>query len=238
MGEIVFGGWNSDRPVLRLPPVAGFDYGVCDELLAWCRTFCGRWPCVIVGGAVRDLMMTALHREQHNDFTPFAFEFPAPQDWDVYFLGCTQPELAAYWTEHPPRETGRWLHHSNLAAEVPANAPDLFTSGSPVQICATEKQTGGELVAATDWCVSAFAYDGKNVLAMEESAAFISPGNTLRLMQVTNPISTLSRGFKFAGRYDMTLKVGDVTKLCHRVVNKHHNKTIIRRKKRKHHVEN
>jgi hypothetical protein len=146
-------------------------------------------PAVLVGGAVRDLL---LERE--------------PKDWDIYFLDSTADDLREKFKAHTnDLDTRPFLRHEDLAAE-------LLAPFGHVQIMATPYSQADLLLDSTDWNVSAFAFDGG--LIQREDPANIRAGQPLRLLTVSNPMSTLARGFEFSSRFKMLFQSRDVYSLC------------------------
>lgn len=167
----------------------------CEEVLDFCRRIYEAWPCVLVGGAVRDLLMG---RE--------------PTDWDVYYL-MPDGERAllekCFASRTSPLERP-FKRHANLVAE-------FSFDDARIQIMFSRRSGLDEILDETDWNVSAFGFDGE--IHARESVENLQPGQRLRLLKVTNPISTLSRGFGFASRFQMIFDSHDVVKLCRLVAN-------------------
>jgi len=164
-----------------------------DNILRECREVCDRWPSVIVGGGVRDLLIGK-----------------EPKDFDVFYLGSSRDQLREAFADasldmrRPYRRSGR------LMAEVIAG-DDL------AQVCHTEAESVDQLFDETDWNASLFAYDGERHY-LGTSLASVRPGQRLRLIKITSPISSLARGFSFADRLSMVFNVRDVRRLCRAAV--------------------
>lgn len=146
---------------------------------------------VLVGGSVRDCI---LGRE--------------PVDWDVYYLGSSVAEIARAFDGRTSPIERPFKRHKSLAGEV--DAPF-----GRVQLMATELQSLPEILETTDWNVSQFGFDGE--IHGTENVEGIAKGARLRLLTVSNPISTLARGFDFAKRFEMLFDSRDVVALCEAV---------------------
>jgi hypothetical protein len=159
----------------------------CSKVLDWV-TSQHDGNCVIVGGAVRDILLGNY-----------------PKDWDVYYLGCITEELRMRWSGQTQDMRRPFRRHKKLSAEL--NSPF-----GDVQIFASEKTSAQEILEDCDWNISAFAFDGE--LLGKEHIDEIGKGKTLRLLKVTNPITTLSRGFDFSKRFEMLFDTKDLVALC------------------------
>ena len=160
-----------------------------DNILEECRSVCDRWPCLVVGGGVRDLLLNA-----------------EPQDYDVFFLGSSSEELRDLFRPVSVDMHQPYRRSGNLCGEI-------IIDGDLVQVCQTDALTLDDMFDRTDWNASLFGYDGTRVEQRVE-LDHVRPGQRLRLMNVSNPINTLGRGFRLAERLSMVFHVQDVLRLC------------------------
>lgn len=168
----------------------------CAAVCSWCRDRVqGKWTPVIVGGAVRDLL--------RGD---------TPRDYDVFFLGASRQELSDVFGDVPAGDKP-FKRHSQLIGEAYLGDKTLQLIASPGHSSLMEK------LRESDWNVSAFGFDGE-IKALARLSE-ITPGASLRLMKVSNPVNELHRGFVFAERFGMVFDYGDVVKLCSAVVRRH-----------------
>ena len=162
----------------------------CSAALDWMAETCGI-QCVLIGGAVRDLLRGGI-----------------PKDWDFYCLGSDPRELRRRLVRHSEDMRKPFKRHPALVAE-------MKTPFGQAQVFSSQCVSAREIVSRSDWNVSAFGFDGEFI--GEDRLNQIAPGETLRLLEVSNPINTLSRGFEFAKRFEMAFRVQDVVALCEAV---------------------
>jgi len=158
------------------------------DAVSWAREILDA-PVVLAGGAVRDTLTGR-----------------TPKDWDLFYLDA-DPETVRQAFRAVCVDTSRgFQRHQWLAAE--ARAPFGLA-----QIFTTPATSPREILDRTDWNVSAFTFDGAEILATPELSE-CQPGCPLRLYRTRNAISTLARGFRLSDRLDMILETADVVKLC------------------------
>jgi hypothetical protein len=172
---------------------ASFPVAVCDRVLAVARSIFDQVPVILGGGAVRDLLL--------------GLEPAGVKDWDLFYLGGQSDQLRQAFASFAPAAAQHWDRSAHLIAEI-----DHLLG--PIQIMRTEAETVAEFLAGSDFNVSAFAYDGR-IWGPAPAVDFIRPGGSLELGRISNPLSSLARGFSFATRFEMIFESRDVVRLCH-----------------------
>lgn len=148
-------------------------------------------PCVIAGGAVRDVMLGQ-----------------EPKDVDIFVMGegLTDESVEDAITEMVVNDAVQ-VDVCEGEYEGEYLVGSYTTKGYHIrqQLMVTGHKDLNSLLDSFDWNVSLFGIDtdGKPVTRMSIDA--IGPGQLLKLQRVTNPFSNLARGFRFAERYGMII---------------------------------
>lgn len=165
---------------------------------------------MIIGGAVRDWLRGE-----------------SPKDIDAYLLGADILTAGAVLAHHAPTPR-HYRRRRELVAEL---EPDKTGFHLPIQVVAAPAcHTMRDVLDTCDWNASAFGCDGMTIVGDIDQVGI---GRPLKLLQVTNPLSTLSRGFAFADRLNMVFDYPDVVRLCEEFLARHDKRTTKRRKVRK-----
>lgn len=155
---------------------------------------------VVAGGSVRDFL---LQRE--------------PKDFDLFILGpkidtVSFPnkfqDFCRLQLDLEPYSSDLDWHKSE-----PFWLTNLQIKGAEVQVMHRELRDTETLLDTFDWDISQFALD-ENGISSRRDISTIKSGEFLNLSNVTYPLSTLRRGYRFSERFEMRLKNQDIKKLC------------------------
>lgn len=154
---------------------------------------------VVAGGAVRDQLMAR-----------------TPKDFDLFILTNDK------WNDGVAEAVKRiTADYPDVKAEVEwhKSEPYLIRSLSfkshEIQLMQSPFGSTDALLDSFDWNVCRFAFDGS--FHTRELVENIGVGKELKLHKVTNPLSTLRRGFRFSERFLMRLRIEDVKLLCSKI---------------------
>ncbi len=200
--------------------------GMFDTLLNEFQTLYPEYPCVIAGGAVRDVMLGTV-----------------PKDLDIYFLGLD-------WRKEIKTEFKKRLDAAKMYKEVSeSNMPwhkyerylmmtvikevagELGNSNAEVQFMGFPANSLERLLKTFDWeiCIFGYTTQGK-ILTTQPAVDLIEKIKNynkndpkykppyMKLCNVQFPISNLRRGFKFEARYPIKLEYESVLKLSNAVI--------------------
>lgn len=171
-----------------------------EELLGiCCDKFAGIGEVVVAGGCIRDELMMR-----------------TPKDWDVFVLN---PSDSQFIRDDVCFAAGELLQCGQDNAEDSGGVIEegkLY--GVNVQIMAPVCSDAYALLRTFDWSICLFARTRQNGLIRGSKIEDIYPSAFMDLQTVTNPLSTLRRGFRFCDRYKVLVKPQDITRLCSEVI--------------------
>lgn len=179
----------------------------CKDLIEILKPLSTLGLVVVAGGAVRDELLGR-----------------KPKDYDAFVLnpGWSIENLSeAIWeTLYEEGENGRLEGVSEQSSD---NGSSKWISGTfvfnerPVQVIASQCASLRELLDTFDWNACLFGVSDTEALQLADIGN-ICKGGFLKLHTVTNPLSTLRRGFRFCERYQMLIHEPDLVRLCGEVM--------------------
>ena len=169
---------NTDLTLADLNGIRGF----------WQKHLCA--PCVIAGGAVRDVLMG-------NE----------PKDVDIFVLGDIDQDVIDDSLIDMVMEGAICPEVTEGDYEGEFVVGTFSAKGYQIrhQVMMTGHSSLNHLLDSFDWNVCLFGIDIDGEAVARVDLAEVGPGQKLKLQTLTHPFSTWSRGMRFAARYDMVI---------------------------------
>lgn len=180
----------------------------CRDLLALLKPLSSIGEVVISGGAVRDEMIGR-----------------TPKDYDVFVL---QPSLSVVDLRSRIGDILYGMAEDDILPGVSKRSSDdgssewiageFIFNDRPVQVIASQCASLRALLDTFDWNICRFGLSDAEHLRLSDEGN-VCEGGVLKLnTTVTNPVSTLRRGFRFCDRYQMFIHEPDLIRLCSEVL--------------------
>ncbi len=196
---------------------------VFDELISKFQLIYPDKPCIIAGGAVRDIMLNV-----------------KPKDIDIFFLGLDWSKVIK--KEFVDKLKSKEIYYEIATSNLPWHKYERYLlltiiwktcqelKDIEIQFCGFPVNNLEDLLKTFDWEICLFGYSNGIVTTTQESLNLINKIQSykkgdkdykppkMKLYNVQFPISNLRRGFKFENRYPIKLDYNAILKLCANVL--------------------